>query len=71
MKNIISSASKIGLLMVIASMCTAFIIGIVRGTITLDTKDFAILVVAPILTFYFSNKGDQPNNAGSAPFLGK
>jgi len=71
MKNIISSASKIGLLMVISAMCTAFIIEIVRGTITLDTKDFLLIMVAPILTFYFSNKGDQPPTGGGKPFLGK
>ncbi len=57
--EILQSASKIVLLMVMLTACAAFLIG------KLDTQSFMV-VVSGMMAFYFTNKGDASNN-----YLGK
>lgn len=65
MNNILTSASKIVFIMLACTMCIAFLFLIMVGRITLDAKDF-VMLVSMAFTFYFANKGDS-----SAPFAGK
>ena len=58
-KNIISSASKITLLL----MASAIVAGLFTGHITEDTFKIAALMV---LTYYFTRKGDP-----TQPYEGK
>lgn len=57
--EILTSASKIVLLMVMITVCAGFLLG------KLDTQSFMV-VVAGVTAFYFTNKGDASNN-----YLGK
>ena len=58
-KNIITSASKIVFLMLAATACVGFFIGI------LEAKDFMVLA-GMAFAFYFSNKGEKDK-----PYAGK
>lgn len=51
--------------MLIGTACIAFIIGIVKGSVTFDSKDFMVLAAAGA-TFYFAYKGSD-----NQPFAGK
>jgi|GEM_PF-1938898 len=59
------SAAKVVFTLLSLTACIAFLIGVARGTVTMDTKDFMVLAIAAS-SFYFSNKGSQENN-----YLGK
>ena len=64
------SASKIVFVMLAFTACSAFMYGIVRGAITLETKDFMLLATSAF-SFYFANKGDGGSNANGEKYLGK
>ena len=53
MKPINKSASKLVLILVALTICASFIIGVVSGKVTVETKDFLPLV-AMVFTYYFT-----------------
>lgn len=57
--EILQSASKLVLLMIMITVCVGFLIG------KLDTQAFMV-IASGVSAFYFTNKGDASNN-----FLGK
>ena len=76
MKNIITSASKIAFLGLIATACVAFLWEVFTGKAVLESKDFMVLA-SGAAAFYFAYKGDSgskpADTTGStaAPYAGK
>lgn len=64
------SASKIVFVMLAFTACAAFMYGIVKGSVTLETTDFMLLATGAF-SFYFANKGDGGQNPNGERFLGK
>ena len=65
MKNILTSATKIVLLLFAIAISIAFLFDIFTGKTAIETKDFMIPVMA-VLGFYFANKGEKDKE-----YLGK
>ena len=59
MQKLLSSASKLVFLLIAATACYAFIVGIL-------SQDSFMILATGAFAFYFSNKGDM-----SEPFAGK
>lgn len=53
--KILSSASRLVLLAVTVTVCIAFLILVIRGTIVLDPKDYFSLVLM-VFAYYFGQK---------------
>ena len=67
MDNVLNSASKIVLLIVVSTLCIALLWGVFTGKV--DYKDLTVAFIAlmsSVSGFYFANKGDPTKE-----FLGK
>lgn len=60
MQPIYSSASKLVFLILTTTVSLAFLWEVATGRVTLDAKDFMVLVLMAA-TYYFTHKGDNPN----------
>ena len=53
MQRIQDSASKIGFLMIASTVCVAILICVIKGLVTLESKDFLVLA-SMAFTYYFT-----------------
>lgn len=69
MNQILTSASKIVFILLMATACIAFVIGIIKGTTQMESKDFMVLA-SGAAAFYFSYKGSGSSEEDK-PYAGK
>lgn len=69
MNNILSSATKIVLLIFAVTVALTYTYSIVTGKIVVDGKDFSSALML-VLGFYFAYKGDT-NTPPTTPYAGK
>lgn len=65
MSEIIKSAAKLVFMVLSATACVAYLIGVIMGRVVFETQDFMVLA-SMAFGFYFAHKGDQTKE-----YLGK
>lgn len=63
--NISNSASKIVFIILTVTICLAFMIEVVKGTVTFEAKDFVPLV-AMAFVFYFTKPASDSGLPGAS-----